>query len=136
MTTTYPTRSRQQLVDRALNVLGVVASGQTPDTEDRALVDSFVEPVLARLDGKGVTTIPDADAIPAAQFLDVAVILADAAKNDFGLAALPQADPAMAERNLIVIVSTGPTMETIEDYDADGNEIEYEQPETSRPEWF
>lgn len=136
MTTTYPTRSRQQLVDRALNVLGVVASGQTPDTEDRALVDSFVEPVLARLDGKGVTTIPDADAIPAAQFLDVAVILADAAKNDFGLAALPQADPAMAERNLIVIASAGPTMETIEDYDADGNEIEYEQPETSRPEWF
>lgn len=136
MTTTYPTRSRQQLVDRALNVLGVVASGQTPDTEDRALVDSFVEPVLARLDGKGVTTIPDADAIPAAQFLDVAVILADAAKNDFGLAALPQGDPAMAERNLTIIVSTGPTMETIEDYDADGNPIEFEQPETSRPTWF
>jgi hypothetical protein len=136
VTTTYPTRSRQQLVDRALNVLGVVASGQTPDTEDRALVDSFVEPVLARLDGKGVTTIPDADAIPAAQFLDVAVILADAAKNDFGLAALPQGDPAMAERNLTIIVSTGPTMETIEDYDADGDPITFEQPQTSRPEWF
>lgn len=136
MTTNYPTRSRLQLVDRALNVLGVVATGQTPDADDRAVVDMFVEPVLARLDAKGVTTIDDANAIPAAQFLDVAIILADAAKGDFGLAALPQGDPMVAEQNLTVIVSTGPTMETIEDYDADGNEITYEQPETSRPEYW
>ena len=133
---TYPTRSRAQLVDRALNVLGVVPAGQTPDTEDRALVDTFVEPVLARLDGKGVTSIPDADAIPAAQFLDVAVILADAAKGDFGLAALPQGDPEMAERNLEIIVSVGPTMVTIDDYDSEGNPITIEQPEPQRTSWY
>ena len=133
---TYPTRSRVQLVDRALRVLGVVPSGQTPDAEDRAVVDEFVEPLLSRIDGEGITTIPDPNAIPAAQFLDVAILLADAAKADFGVAALPMNDPTVSEVRLRTIVSIGPTMETVEDFDTDGNEIEYEQPQTLHGEYM
>lgn len=136
MTTTYPTRSRQQLVDRALRVLGVVPAGQTPDADDRLVVDEFVEPLLARLDAEGITTIPDAEQIPAAQFLDVAILLAAAAAADFGLAALPQNDPMQSEIRLRTVVSVGPTMETVEDYDSEGEEITYEQPATLHGEYF
>jgi hypothetical protein len=136
VTTTYPTRSRQQLVDRALRILGVVPAGQTPDADDREVVDAFVVPLLARLDGEGITTIPDPEAIPAAQFLDVAILLAAAAAADFGLAALPQDDPTKSEIRLRTIVSVGPTMETVEDYDSEGEEITYERPATLHGEYF
>lgn len=137
MTTTYPTRSRRQLVTRALRVLGVVPAGQTPDDEDYTVVDEFVEPLLARLDGEAITTIPDANAIPAGQFLDVAILLADAAKGDFFLATLPQDDPMKSEVRLRTVVSVGPTMEEVETTDPDTGETEtYERAETLVGEYF
>lgn len=137
MSTTYPTRSRRQLVERALRVLNVVPAGQTPDEDDYAVVDEFVEPLLARLDGESITTIPDANAIPAAQFLDVAILLADVAKADFGLAALPQDDPTKSEMRLRTIVSVGVTMEEVETTDPDtGETVTYERAETLTAEWF
>lgn len=137
MTTTYPPKSRQQFVDRALSVLGVVPSGQTPDDDDRLVVDDLVVPLLAQLDAEGVTTIDDPNAIPAAQFLPLSVLLAEMAMQEFGLAALPQADPAAARRQLHVIVSVGPTMETVEEYDCEtGETTTYQQPQTATPEWY
>jgi len=137
VTTTYPTRSRRQLAERALRVLGVVPNGQVPDDDDYAVVDNFVEPLLARLDGEGITTIDDANAIPAAQFLDVAVLLADAAKADYGLAALPLTDPTQSEVRLRTIVSTGPTLEEVTVVDpGTGEESTYERPETLIGEYF
>lgn len=137
MSTTYPTRSRRQLVERALRVLNVVPAGQTPDEDDYAVVDEFVEPLLARLDGESITTIPDANAIPAAQFLDVAILLADVAKADFGLAALPQDDPTNSEMRLRTVVSVGVTLEEVTVVDPDtGEESTYERAETLKAEWF
>ena len=137
MSTTYPTRSRRRLVERALRVLNVVPAGQTPDEDDYAVVDEFVEPLLARLDGESITTIPDANAIPAAQFLDVAILLADVAKADFGLAALPQDDPTKSEMRLRTIVSVGVTMEEVETTDPDtGETVAYEQAQTLEAEYF
>lgn len=132
-----PARSRTQLVERALRVLGVVPAGQSADPEDALVVDDFVEPLLARLDAEGITTIDDPDAIPAAQWLDVAVLLANDAKTDFGLLALPGFDPTQSEIRLRTVTSTGPTMETVETTDPDtGEDVEYEQPQTLAPEWF
>ncbi len=132
-----PARSRAQLVERALRVLGVVPAGQSADPEDARVVDDFVEPLLARLDAEGITTIDDPDAIPAAQWLDVAVLLANDAKTDFGLAALPGFDPMQSEIRLRTVTSTGPTMETVETTDPDtGEDVTYEQPQTLAPEWI
>src|SRR3990167_6641937 len=107
-------RSRPELVLRALSVLGIVPAGQTPEDDDYDIVDALVEPLLERLNAEKITSITDAEgnitqlddpeAIPGAQFLDVAVLLADAAKQDFGLAALPQADPVQSEIRLRTIV--------------------------------
>ena len=126
-------RSRPELVLRALSVLGVVPAGQTPEDDDYDIVDALVEPLLERLNAEKITSITDAEgnitqlddpeAIPGAQFLDVAVLLADAAKQDFGLAALPQADPVQSEIRLRTIVSVGATQEeyetTVIDLDTD-----------------
>lgn len=127
---TYPTFSRVQTVDRALRVLGVVPSGQTPDAEDRAVVDALVIPLLARLnaekitchvDGEGnVTQLDDPDAIPAKAFMDVSILLAAAAMGDFGLSALPPPnDPMMSERRLRIVWAVGPAQEEYEEWVTD-----------------
>ena len=132
-----PARSREQLVERALRVMGVVPAGQSADQEDARVVDDFVEPLLARLEAEGITTIDNPDAIPAAQFLDVAVLLADDAKTDFGMTALPGFDPMKSEMRIRTVVSTGPTMETVETTDPDtGEDVTYDQPQTLAPEYF
>lgn len=128
--------TKAELVERALRILNVVPYGQTAEADDAAVVDALVVPLLARLSGEHITTILDPDAIPEDQFLDVAILLADVAKSEFGLAALPQDDPDEARVRLRTIVSVGPTMETVEDEDQDGNPITYEQPATLRPEYF
>ena len=126
---TYPTFSRAQLVTRALRVLGVVPAGQTPDAEDASVVDDLVIPLLARLNAEkityhvdqegNVTQLDDPDAIPAKAFMDVAILLADVAKQDFGIAALPQADPAMSEKRLRSVWSVGPSVEVYEEWVTD-----------------
>lgn len=98
-------RPRRELVLRALSVLQVVQTGQTPADEDITLVDSLWEPLVDKLAGMEITTITNPEVVPGAQFLDLAVLLADEAKGDFGLAALPdQYDPIMAVANIRAIV--------------------------------
>lgn len=107
---TYPTFPRDQLVDRAIRVLGITPVGQTPDADDRQVVNDHVIPLLARLNAEkitwhvdavgNITQLDDPDAIPAKAFHDVAILLAAAAMQDFAIAALPQNDPAMSEIRL------------------------------------
>jgi hypothetical protein len=119
---TYPTFSRDQLVTRALRVLNVVPNGQSPDDDDYDTVDAFVEPLFARLNAEGITSntdfegnvteLDDPESVPAKMFLDVAVLLAEAALSDFGLSALPPPnDRTASEMRLRTVMSTGPTME-------------------------
>lgn len=122
---TYPTFSRDQLVAMAYSRLGLSEVGQPADQEDLEAIDLHVIPLLARLnaekityhvdaDGTTITQLDDPEAIPAKAFLDVAILLADAAKMDFGMGALPQDDPRMSEVRLRTVWAVGPTQEEYE----------------------
>lgn len=138
----YPTRNREQVVDRALFVLGVTPVGQTPEDDDRQVVDDLVEPLFATLNAEGVTSrtdelgvtteLDDPDNIPAAWFLDVAVLLAAEAMAPLGVDALPSGyDVERSKMRLRTVISTGPTMEEFTEIDPETNEeITKYRPET------
>jgi hypothetical protein len=144
----YPTRNREQVVDRALFVLGVTPVGQTPEDDDRQVVDDLVEPLFARLNAEGVTSLTDEfgvttelddpDAIPAAWYLDVAVLLAAEAMAPLGVDALPPGyDPEMSRMRLRTVLSIGPTMEDYTVIDEETNEeLTKYRPETLIGEYF
>ena len=151
MSDNYPNHSRTQLVDQALRVLGVTPIGQPHAEDDILAVDVLVEPLLARLnamrityhvDAEGnVTQLDDPQAIPAKAFFSVATLLAAAAMQKFGLAALPVNDPTQAEIDLRTVWSVGPTQEEYEELvtDLDTDEstlVTKRRNETVSGEWF
>ena len=138
MATTYPTRPRKELVIRAMRVMGTIGNDQDADNDDYRVVDALVEPLLARIDAEDITTIDDPDAIPAAQFMDVAVLLAEAAMGDFGLSSLPPPhDPRASEVRLRTVVSVAVTMEDIEVADPDTGVVTTEErPQTLIGEYY
>jgi hypothetical protein len=122
---TFPTYSRDQVVKMAYVRLGLAEVGQPADDEDLEAIDFHLEPLMARLnaekityhvaaDGTTITELDNPDAIPAKAFLDVAILLADAAKMEFGLGALPQDDPGASEVRLRTVWGVGPTQEEYE----------------------
>jgi hypothetical protein len=108
---TEATKTRGQLVTRALVKLTVIGSGQSPDSEDTATVDDAVDGVLADLSARGVIDVPDDDAIPTEWFEDLATLLAQAVANDFG----KEADPVKVQRAEMALIKKtvpGPTYQT------------------------
>lgn len=89
--------TRRDLIDKALDNLGVLAAGQTPSAEDVAKVDALIDPMVAMLAADEIAYV-DAPGEPVAiggeidpaQFLALAAVLADEAKCGWGL----QADPS------------------------------------------
>lgn len=78
------TRTREQLVARALNRLGVVGSGQAPQAEDAKVVNDAVEPVLADLATRDIWQWGDPDALDDDAFEHLAKLLANAVARNFG----------------------------------------------------
>jgi hypothetical protein len=78
------TRTRDQLIARALTKLTVIGSGQSPDAEDRATVDDAVAGVLADLAARGVVEVANDDEIAIEWFESLAEILAQHVAADFG----------------------------------------------------
>lgn len=78
-------KTRRELVLRALDVLGVSAVGQAPAAEDYSAVDAQVDPVLAMLAATEIVYVAEADDLPFEWFEPLANILADAMAVDFGL---------------------------------------------------
>ena len=78
-------KTRRELVLRALDVLGVSAVGQAPAAEDYSAVDAQVDPTLATLAATEIVYVADADDIPLEWFEPLANILADAMSVDFGI---------------------------------------------------
>jgi len=92
-------KTREDLVNRALRKLGVLAAGQAPSAEDYAVVDDEVIPVLSDLSKRGVYPLGDPDEIEDDAFIYLADILANSVAADFG----KQQDEAVrmgAERRL------------------------------------
>ena len=106
------TKTRAELVTRALRKLLVVGSGQSPEDEDTELVDEVVDAVLADLAARSVFYVANEGAIDVAGFEWIADCLADAVAPDFG----KSRNPAMveyAEAKLKAIKATSPTREVL-----------------------
>lgn len=80
-------KTRSDLVTEALDLLGVLPTGQPPEVEDAAKVDGKVDTTLASIAALEIATVGDADSIPDEWFDDVAAILAGACTTKFGLGA-------------------------------------------------
>lgn len=93
------TKTREELIARALRKLGVVGAGQSPSAEDSAAVDEEIEPVMADLAVRGIYAWGDPDEIDDEAFVHLATILGNSVANDFGK---PESEEArlMAESRL------------------------------------
>lgn len=79
-------KTRNELVERVLQVLRVKAEGQTPSAEDVALVTNVLAPVYAELDRDEVYGVQDDSTIDDEAFLPLAEYIATEVAPDFGLA--------------------------------------------------
>lgn len=104
-------KTRRDLLDRSLEVLGVLAAGQVAETEDLARVDGYVETTISDLAARDVIYIADAEEFDLAIFDDLAKVLANNAREAFGLANDPRlaATGMAAENNLRIKSAQGPT---------------------------
>lgn len=104
-------KTRRELNDRALEVLGVLAAGQVAANEDLARVDSYVDTTIADLIARDVVYIPDAEEFDEAIFDDLSKVLANNAREAFGLANDPRlaATAIAAENSLRIKSAQGPT---------------------------
>lgn len=109
-------KTRNELIERALNLLGAVGAGQSPSAEDIELMDGLVEPMLAMLPVRGISEAINPDEVPDEIYLPLAVLLADVATTDFGVNRGTPDDPnsfsfkvGQAEQQLRVITATRPT---------------------------
>lgn len=108
-------KTRADLVIKALDLLGVSAVGQDPAAEDYAKVDGNVDTTLASLAALEIVYVPDANSIPLETFKQVAAVLAEECKTEFGLdpneVQKLEGDRAQAESELRAIVRGRPTYE-------------------------
>ena len=102
------TKTRDELVDRALQKLMVVGAGQSPDAEDQELVDSVVDSTIFDLQQRNIVVINDDNAIPVEVFEWVADILADGSAGFFGKPRNPQL-VLYAEQRLNKITAASPS---------------------------
>jgi hypothetical protein len=78
-------RTRADLVSKALDVLGISAVGQTVDADTAKIIDDDVDTVLKALAARELVYIPNPDAVPDEIFIQTAILLADSNKQNFGL---------------------------------------------------
>src|SRR5690606_24761624 len=77
-------KTRAELVTRALEKIRVVGSGQTASAEDAQLVDKIVDPLMEDLAARGIFQWGDEDDLPEAAFEHLAWLLGNLAAPDFG----------------------------------------------------
>jgi hypothetical protein len=80
------TKSREELVNRALAKLKVVAAGQQASAEDYQVANDMVETTLAELSARSIYAYGDPDKIEDECFEHLATILAQDCAADFGVA--------------------------------------------------
>lgn len=80
------TKTRIDLITRTLQVLGVLAAGQSMAAEDQQLVNDNLESVLEELAGDEIVYVPNMEEIEEAIFPSLAICVADRMAMDFGTA--------------------------------------------------
>jgi hypothetical protein len=109
-------KTRADLVHRALKNLGVLPQGQTPSAEEYNSVNALIDPMTEELIGRDIVFIESPEAIEDRYFLALGHVLAGQAAAEFGM----QNDQAIAarmvkgEHDLEKIASTRPTYQTLE----------------------
>lgn len=106
------TKTRAELVERALQRLGEVGAGEAPSAEDSALCDGMFEPVMENLQARGIFAVGDENELPAAVFEWLSVCLADAVAIDFGKSP-DMAQRKAAEREIRAVQESQPSYETL-----------------------
>lgn len=106
------TKTRADLIARALATLVNLPSGQTPSSEDSSTVDEHIDSVLATLSSKGVVTINDPDEIEVEVFGPLAKWLIEDCASEFGGVADPKA-MLLAEAEIRKVVYGRPTREPL-----------------------
>lgn len=104
-------KSRRDLIDRALEIIGTLAAGQVAENEDLARVDGYVDTTIADLIARDVYYVSDNEEFDLSIFDDLAKVLANNAREAFGLANDPRlaATAMAAENNLRTKSAQGPT---------------------------
>lgn len=77
-------KSRQQLIERALLELGVLAAGQTAAAEDSQVIDQAISPVMSDLATRDIYTWGDPDVFEDDAFDHLGIILANSRAPTFG----------------------------------------------------
>jgi hypothetical protein len=109
-------KTRADLVNRALANIGALPAGQTANTEEYDQVDALVLPVVESLAARDIYYVADATAIPEEAFIQLGHCLAWACAPEFGA----QGDVALytmkqqAELELKVMQSEVPTYKVLE----------------------
>lgn len=105
-------KTRAQLIERALKSIGALEPGEAPSAEDSDTIDGLIDPLIAQLAEDGIVLISDPDMIDLDVFLPFARLLANAAGPDFGSPINEQAK-AMDEQTLRRLTANKPTGETL-----------------------
>ena len=79
------TKTREELVERALRKLGALPAGQSAAPEDASLVDDEIDPLMQDLSQRGIYQWGDPDEIDDAAFIHLADILANSVARVFGV---------------------------------------------------
>lgn len=79
------TKTRVQLVERALRKLGALPAGQSAAPEDALVVDDEIDGLMADLAERNIYVWGDPDQIEEAAFVHLADILANSVARTFGV---------------------------------------------------
>lgn len=110
------TKTREDLVKKALKNLGVLPQGQTAGVEEYNQVNDLIDSMIEDLVGRDIVFIEDVDAIEDKFFLSLAHVLAGFSLSEFGM----QNDAALtaraikAEQDLQRIFAERPTYDILE----------------------
>ncbi|WJR67236.1 hypothetical protein QTA58_00230 [Neorhizobium sp. CSC1952] len=79
-------KTRQDLIERTLDLLNVIAAGQSPEAEDVQQIDKLIDGKIAELNARDIYYTSDTTQFED-QYLDaLATIIGDMAAPDFGQA--------------------------------------------------
>ena len=106
------TKTKQEFITRALEILFVLQAGQAPSAEDADTVSNAVRPLLDRLDKDGTISVANEDMIDTSVFEPLANLMANEVAETFG-APFDQARQDRAIYQLKRVTVGRPTYETL-----------------------